>query len=231
MKNTKAGLLVCDHIYPEYKEVFGDYPDMFAQLFPEFDWVLYDVCNGHFPKDLDECEVYFSTGSRHSVYDKLNWIIKLKGLIRELYAQQKKYIGFCFGHQLLGESLGGKVQKSPNGWCVGVHQFEVKTQQEWMNPASEQLNILMMCQDQIIELPPHTKVLASSEKCPFGMIQVGGNMLGLQGHSEFSKDYNKVLMEKRIDRMGASVVAAGIDSLDLPLQRDLIREWVFNFLG
>ncbi len=46
---------------------------MFEKLFPEFDWVVYDVYNDHFPNDLNECDVYMATGSSHSVYEDIDW--------------------------------------------------------------------------------------------------------------------------------------------------------------
>ena len=227
----KAGLFLCDRVAPEYIDKFGDYSDMFAQLFPEFEWTIYEVYRGVFPKNLEECDVYFASGSHHSVYEDIDWIIELKKVIRKLYEQKKYFVGFCFGHQLLGESLSGKVEKSPNGWCVGVHEFEINSKEEWMQPSLTTVNLLMMCQDQIIKLPENSTVLATSEKCPVGMIQVGEKMLGIQAHPEFSKAYDRILMEARVERMGAAVVKEGLDSLAKAVDRETVRRWVLNFLN
>ena len=124
----QVGLFICDHVKPQYRDQFGDYPDMFMRLFPGFDFKLYDVCSGQFPERLDECDLYMATGSSHSVYEDIDWIHQLKEVIREIYKQQKYFIGFCFGHQLMGEALGGKVEKSEKGWCVGVHEFKIQKQ-------------------------------------------------------------------------------------------------------
>ena len=227
----RTGLLICDHINPQYKEKFGDYPDMFKALFPEFEWRLYDVCNGEFPKNVNECDVYFTTGSRHSVYEDINWILRLKGFLRVLYKEQKHYVGMCFGHQMLCEALGGKVTKSERGWCVGVHSFEMKEKADWMTPYQENINLLMMCQDQISVLPQEAKVLASNDMCPAGMIQVRDRMLGIQAHLEFPKAYDEALMKARIERMGTDVVVKGIESLALPVSMETVRSWIFEFLG
>lgn len=226
----KAGLLECDHVNAEYRAKFGDYAQMFTNLFPELEWTYYDVCNGEFPTDLNECDVYFATGSRRSVYEPVAWIEQLKKLIRALARLDKYFIGCCFGHQLLGEAMGGKVAKSTNGWCVGVHQFTVTEQADWMHPASNSLHLLMMCQDQVQQLPPNAKVWAGSKKCPVGIFQVGEKMLGIQAHPEFSKAYAQLLMEMRVDRMGEEVVKAGIASLEQTVDRALIRNWVLNFI-
>ena len=222
----RAGLFICDHVKPEYREEFGDYPDMFIRLFPEFEFQLYDVCNGQFPVHLDECDLYMATGSSRSVYENLDWIKRLKEIVRTLYEKQKYFIGFCFGHQLMGEALGGKVEKSPKGWCVGVHEFEIQKQKDWMQPFQNQLNLLMMCQDQVVQLPEGAEVLAGNPMCEVGMFQVGETMLGIQAHPEFSKAYDRTLMELREERMGAETVAAGVASLEKDLHVGLLHQWI-----
>lgn len=227
----KAGLLICDHVMEKYQDSYGDYPDMFARLFPELEWVYYDVVNGQFPEGLAACEVYFATGSRYSVYDDKHWIKRLLETIRLIEEEQKYFVGFCFGHQLLGEALGGKVQKAPTGWCVGVHEFEVYHSVSWMAPQQSQINLLMMCQDQMLTLPENAIVLAGNEKCPNGIIQIGERMLGIQAHPEFSKAYDQFLIRWRAEVMGEEVVKEALDSLEKDVHREVVREWVLRFLG
>ncbi len=226
----KAGLLICDHVDSAYVARFGDYPGMFARLFPEFEFVHYEVCKGEFPADVNECEVYLATGSRYSVYDDIDWIKQLLELVREIYASNKYFIGFCFGHQLIGHALGGKVEKSPRGWCVGAHTFTVRQPAAWMQPPQEAFHVLMLCQDQIAVLPENAIVLAGNEKCPVGMVQLGERMLGIQGHPEFSKEYDQLMMESRINRMGVEVVEEGILSLEKEIDTSLLRNWFLSFL-
>ncbi|MFK7970266.1 MAG: amidotransferase, partial [Bacteroidia bacterium] len=225
------GLFVCDHIDKENVQEFGSYPDFFAALFPEFEIVQYEVTKGHFPDDLDECDAYMTTGSRHSVYDDLPWINQVKATIRDIYATNKTFVGVCFGHQLLAEALGGRVAKSPNGWSVGVHRFDVHEKQSWMKPFQPSLNLIMMCQDQVLDLPPETKVLAGSPQCPVAIMQIGERMLGIQAHPEYTPAYDQILMEKRAHKMGTHVVKRGIESFDIPVDRTVIRSWILGFWG
>ena len=230
----KIGLLECDHVRDELKYIAGDYCQMFPALFlqvaPDWEFTFYDVCNGHFPESVDECDVYICTGSKNSVYDGEEWIDKLKNLVKTIYQSDKIFIGVCFGHQILGEVLGGKVQKSAVGWCVGVHSFEILQLENWMDPARSVFNLLMMCQDQVLQLPPDSTLLAQTSDCPNAMFRVGNKMFGIQAHPEFPKDYDKALMELRIERIGAAKVEFGIASLELPTQELVIAEWIRKFV-
>lgn len=226
----KIGLLVCDQVRPEYRAEFGSYPGMFQALFPDYEFEIYRVHQGEFPKDVTDCEVYMSTGSSHSVYEDLEWINQTKAFIRAVYEANRYFVGFCFGHQLLAEALGGKVEKAAVGWCVGVHEFEVFRLKHWMRPAKTQVNILMMCQDQVVQLPPNTIRLAGNEDCPNAIIQIGKRFLSIQGHPEFTRRYDQTLMESRVERMGVETVTKGIASLSKPIDIDLFRAWVTRFL-
>ena len=227
----KAGLFECDHVKEVYRDEHGDYADMFVQLFPELEWRFYDVCNGVLPSNLDECDVYFATGSYKSVYDQEDWIEELKETVRAIAQQDKYFVGFCFGHQLLGEAMGGKVRKSSRGWCVGVHEFDLLEHEPWMNPFQDQLNLLMMCQDQVLELPPDATVLASADKCPVGIFRVGTKMLGIQGHPEYTKAYDRLLLEMRVDRIGQETVQIGRQSFEKDVHQETIRNWILRFIG
>lgn len=229
----KIGLLECDHVREELLSIAGDYRQMFPSLFksvaPHWDFEFFDVCNGHFPVSVDACDVYICTGSKSSVYDSDPWIADLKAFVRDVQKAGKKYIGVCFGHQILGEALGGHVQKSDIGWCVGVHPFELLTLQNWMKPPLSSFGLLMMCQDQVFRLPENSVLLAQTPDCPYAMFQVGDTMLGIQAHPEFPKNYDKALMELREERIGQRKVEMGIMSLELPTDEQSIAQWIVNF--
>lgn len=229
----KVGLLECDHVREELLHIAGDYRQMFPALFGKVtnDWQFdfYDVCNGHFPESADECDAYLCTGSKASVYDNEAWIVRLKHFVRDIHRSGRKYVGVCFGHQMLAEALGGKVGKSAIGWCVGVHPFQALAMEPWMEPFNASFNVLMMCQDQVMEMPEGSTLLAETPDCPVGMFRVGANMVGIQAHPEFPKSYNQALMELRVERIGTEKVEAGIASLELSTDEIVIANWLKNF--
>ncbi|MCF0039166.1 glutamine amidotransferase-related protein [Dyadobacter fanqingshengii] len=233
MSAVKVGLLECDHVRDELRHIAGDYRQMFPALFlnvaPEWEFQFYDVCNGHFPPSVDACDIYICTGSKSSVYDQEDWITRLKAFVISIHQSQKTFIGVCFGHQILGEALGGKVEKSPAGWCVGVHRFQLTKRESWMEPFTDSFNLLMMCQDQVMTLPPDATLLAETPDCPHAMFRVGERMLGIQAHPEFPKAYDQALMELRVERIGENKVELGIASLELPTQEIMFAHWIKNF--
>jgi len=74
-------------------------------------------------------------------------------------------------------------------------------------------------------------VLAAAPDCPVGMLRVGPRMLGVQAHPEFPVAYERALLEDRVGRIGAEKVAAGLESLALPLDAERVGEWLGAFMG
>ena len=227
------GILQCGHVRDELVPQHGRYPEMFSALLTQADptltFTLYDAKHDNLPSDVNACDAYLITGSRHSVNEELPWISRLEDFIRDLHAAQKKIIGICFGHQLIAKALGGKVIKSPGGWGVGMSKNKITQQKSWMNPPLDKFNLLVSHQDQVVELPPGAEVLASNEACPFYMIQIGNN-LTVQGHPEFSKDYSRALIEYRKDSLDTARYEQGLQSLQLEKDDAFVSQWIVNFL-
>ncbi|HHM20854.1 MAG TPA: amidotransferase [Bacteroidetes bacterium] len=226
----KTALLICDHVDEDLLHIQGAYADMFKELLSGMGVEVFYVCDGRFPMSVSDYDAYVVNGSRRSVYEKEGWIEQLKGFVRELYFHKKKYVGVCFGHQLLASALGGQVSKAEAGWQVGVHHFTIVKKEKWMAPYESGLRLLMMCQDQVERLPQGAVVLATTPTCPVGMFRVGERMLGIQAHPEFSKEYDRALMELRQHRLGADVFRKGMESLSREVDSALMGGWIRAFL-
>ena len=230
----KLGILKCDNVSEIFAAEHGHYPAMFAAFLsladPTIELFVFDAENGELPTDIHQADAYLITGSRHGVNDGFPWIKKLEEFIFELHAAQKKVIGICFGHQLIAKVMGGKVIKSPKGWGVGVSQNTVYRKKEWMPTNHQQFNLLVSHQDQVVELPVAAELLAGSDFCPNYMLQIGNYFLTIQGHPEFTKAYSRALMVSREDTINEQQFIAGIKSLELALDGELIARWIVNFL-
>ena len=71
--------------------------------------------NEDIPKDLSQFSLMISLGGPMDTWmvKQFPWIVKEKKAIKEFVINlEKPFIGICLGCQLLGEVLGGKIQKS-----------------------------------------------------------------------------------------------------------------------
>ena len=227
------GLLICDHVAEALRPVAGDYADMFAALFArhgsEVSLNFYDLQQGDYPRALDECDGYLSTGSRFSVYDREPWILRFRDLVRALYQEKRKFVGICFGHQMIAHALGGSCVKSGSGWGVGVHEVAVCAKKPWMEPEQGAYNLIVCHQDQVVALPADAERLGGNAHCPYAMVAVGDHFLGIQAHPEFNTAYVEALMRTRVEQIGRSVVQQARRSLHKQIDEAVVVQWMLNF--
>jgi GMP synthase (glutamine-hydrolysing) len=163
----------------EMKGEMGSYAKMFATLLSGngFDYVDYFVVDGVFPDTIDAADGWLITGSKHGVYEDHDWIAPLEQLIRDIVAAGKPLIGICFGHQIIAQALGGRVEKFSGGWSAGPTTYQVNDREMVLNAWH---------QDQVITPPEGARVFASSDFCANAGLVIGDSVLTIQPHPEFN---------------------------------------------
>jgi len=233
----KIGILRTDTVRPEWREQYGEYPDMFMRLLgrlaPDLEFAVYHVEAGEYPPALDDADAYLITGSKAGVYEDLPWIPPLLDFVRELELRRKPTLGICFGHQLLAQALGGEAGKSPKGWGIGLHRHQLCVRPGWLgdDAGEPQFRILVSHQDQVLRLPPGATRVAGSDFCENAAFQVGEHVLTFQGHPEFDAAYARELMVFRRERIGEALVAQGLASLAEAHEGERVGRWMLRFLG
>lgn len=231
----KIGILKTDAVRPEWVPTFGEYPDMFQRLLktvdPELEFVVWDVEEGVFPKQTDLVDGYIITGSKSSVYDDKPWIRDLEALVRRLYDERRRVVGICFGHQLVARALGGEVAKSPKGWGVGVHVYDVHDPSLTADGEGASVQLLASHQDQVMQTPAGAQVIARNEHCEIAGMRLGEHILTFQGHPEFIPEYSREIMTFRRPMIGDERVEQGMASLaTLEHQGERVARWMLDFL-
>lgn len=205
----------------------GRYPAMFERLLG-IEAASYDVAAGELPPDVGRHAAYLVTGSSAGVYEDLPWIAKLATFLRAAEGRAR-LVGICFGHQIMAEAFGGRVEKSAKGWGVGLHGYPIVQREPWMDdcpivsaPASHQ--------DQVVQPPPGADVIASSLFTPYaGLAWRDQPAISFQFHPEMSPAFARALYDSRRDRIPD--VDAAIASLATPNDNERIGDWIRRFLS
>jgi GMP synthase-like glutamine amidotransferase len=220
------------------RQDFDDYPEMFRRLMsvaePDMEFETVSVIKGEALPEVAGLEGVLITGSPAGVYDNEPWIAPLVQFIREAAIARVPQVGICFGHQIMAEALGGKVIKSPKGWGIGRHTYDVKACPDWMGgDCPTTISVPVSHQDQVVELPPGASVLARSDFTPLAAIEYGKTpAISFQCHPEFDADYSAALYTIRKGRpLAENAVDMAIGSLERPLDNQRLGSWIARFLA
>ena len=172
------GILQSGHVPDEVRARHGAYDALFHALFEGqgLSFTTWNVVDMAFPDSIDAAEGWLITGSRHGAYDPLPFIPKLEAFIRDAHAARKPMIGICFGHQLIAQALGGRVEKFAGGWELGHRDYALS--------AGGTLSLNAWHQDQVTAPPPEAQVAATAPGCAYAALSYGTHMFTMQPHPE-----------------------------------------------
>ncbi|WP_435258384.1 type 1 glutamine amidotransferase [Thioclava sp. FR2] len=201
----------------------GDYPDMFARLLDGngFTFKTFRVVEGEFPNSVKDCDGWLITGSRHGVYEDHPWIAPLEQFIRDAFAAHVPVVGICFGHQIIAQAMGGKVERYADGWAVGATDYDF---------GGDTITLNAWHRDQVTKVPEGAKVVATNEFCTNAALLYDDRAFTVQAHPEFRPEFVDGLMKTR----GKGVVpdalmAEAAERLDRPLHDKTIAAQIAAF--
>ena len=207
---------------------WGTYDDMIrSMLGRDREYRRYDVQAGELPADPAECAAYVITGSAAGVDDDLPWIAPFFDFLRRVRGQAK-LVGICFGHQAMAKAFGGDVARSPKGWGIGMHRYEIVEPPPGMR---EPLGFAIPAfhQDQVVSLPPGARVLATSEFTPFASIGYDDDTVSVQGNPEFTPAFSAALIEAQRHLYGP-LAGPALLSLLQPEDGGRAADWLRQFV-
>lgn len=221
----KIGILQTGHCPDEFRGQYGNYDEFFKRFLAgnDFEYATYPVLDEIFPGGAGDADAWIITGSRHGVYEDHAWIARLENFLREAFAAATPIVGICFGHQILAQALGGKVEKFEGGWSVGVESYELDG-----HPGSAQL--IAWHQDQVIEPPPQARVVGRSGFCRYAALAYGEQAYTIQPHPEFEAAFVAGLIESRPGILPPDIANKALQSLSKETSSAKIALQIGEFL-
>ncbi|MCY3540997.1 MAG: hypothetical protein OXH31_03705 [Gammaproteobacteria bacterium] len=229
---TTLGIIKADDVDVELRSRFGDTHGMFQLLFEsantdQLTLRSYDAREYRYPENLDECDGYLITGSRFCAFSDTPWIQRLIDFVRLLDRERKKLIGICFGHQCIALALGGSVVKAPQGWGMGVHEYQLLLSGVLAEVSTPTVRLRCSHEDQVERLPTRATRLLTSEFCKNAGMIVEDHSVSFQAHPEFGVDFTRHLILNREEDLGPNFEPA-LASLDsevdsISVARSLVR--------
>lgn len=195
----KINILLCDTFPGLLPDYIPSYASMFTRLFDQVCeqnvYRIYRTMDGQLTSPTDRDALHIITGCNKSAYDRIGWIEQLLGWIRQAHEERLRILGVCFGHQMVAQALGGRVERSPKGWGVGIREAEVLDDGLRSALPDGRLRLLYNHHDQVVSLPREATLMARSPFCPNESFRIGQHIVTFQGHPEYIPAYELHLLD------------------------------------
>jgi len=171
------------------------------------DMEVFHCPSGELPRDF-RFDGFVVTGSWASVYWDREWIGQLKRWVGDAVQAGLPALGVCYGHQLLADVLGGRVESMGEyeiGYRTVVHDGENRL----LEGIDEQMTVFTTHSDHVVREPPGATVFARNDYGIHGFRT--GRVFAVQFHPEY-------------DLRTAREVASGKDQLPDPRIEDVLAD-------
>ncbi len=179
--------LVFQHIDLEHPGIFRDFmaEDGIA-------WDAVELDEGEAIPDLGDYDAHWVMGGPMDIWEEAAhpWFKAEKAAIREAVTERDlPYFGFCLGHQLLADALGGTVGRAATPE-IGVLDIEL-TPDGQASPLFRGMAHHGKCLQwhgaEVSQPPDGARVLASSPACRVQALSIGERAFSLQYHVEITE--------------------------------------------
>ncbi|MEM6482870.1 MAG: type 1 glutamine amidotransferase [Pseudomonadota bacterium] len=168
-----------------------EHPGIFRSFLKEdgHSWQAVELDEGEALPALDDFDALWVMGGPMDTWqeDAHPWLREEKQFIREAVRDRKiPYLGFCLGHQLLADALGGAVgpSETPEIGIMDVQLTSEGASNAIFQGLPVRFNCLQWHSAEVSSLPDGARVLASSSACAVQAMSWGEHAFSMQFHIE-----------------------------------------------
>jgi GMP synthase (glutamine-hydrolysing) len=214
----------------------GGYASLIRASAPSFanhPWVELDVRKLDVLPRLTDSLGVIVTGSASSVMELEPWMERTATRLRELTRDGVPVLGICFGHQLLGHAMGGRVARNPRGREMGTVELVLSRTDPVLGEAGVWV-VNSTHLDSVVELPSGAELLGATGLEKHAAVRFSESTWGVQFHPELDaaamRDYfntrRTLLEDERFD-----VVRAEQGVRDAPFGAGVIERFLAHAAG
>jgi GMP synthase (glutamine-hydrolysing) len=186
------------------------------------DVVEFDCLDGEPPDDF-RYDAFVVTGSFASVYWDREWIARLKTWVGDAVEAGLPALGVCYGHQLLADVLGGRVEDMGE-YELGYRTVEQDGENRLLDGIDEEFTAFMSHSDRVSDAPPGATVFARNDYGIHGFRK--DRVFTVQFHPEYDASTAASVTEGKAGRIPDErirAVLAGIDETNYRAARKTTR--------
>lgn len=204
MSEQRILVLKAGTTMPEVVAAHGDYDTWFSVPFEAegFEIDVVDTVSGETLPHAGSYAGVVITGSPSSVRDQAPWMGGMAGWALAVAAAGTPVLGVCFGHQLLGEALGGWVEPSAQGGEFGtitVQLTEAGRKDPLFEGVPDAFRVQSTHKDLLIRPPVDQGAvrLAGNAHTHWQAFAAGPHLRAVQFHPELTPDALRLLLKAR----------------------------------
>jgi GMP synthase (glutamine-hydrolysing) len=158
--------------------------------------------------DPAELTAVVMSGSPASVTVPEPWMLRTAEWLRRAIDVDTFVLGICFGHQLVCQALGGRVEPNPNGREIGTVELYPVQADPLIDLSQAPLLVNMTHVDSVTKIPAGTRVLARTGLEPHAALRVAERVWSVQFHPEVDAE----IMHHYLEARHATLAHEGIDA-------------------
>ncbi len=230
-------ILIAGDPVPSAQRLRGDFGQMIRRAVGSAwagPWLQHDLREDKALPARQSLAAVIVSGSADSLTEMSAWMERGLDYLHDVVREHVPVLGICFGHQMLGEALGGRVSANPFGREVGTVSLQDVQADELLGPGGEPLEVNSTHLDSVVELPSNARVLARTQLEPHVAVRFAERTWGVQFHPEFDGEVMRCYIRERREAIaaeGLDVEALLAASRDTPDGRALMQRFIAVVAG